>query len=123
NYCASAQCISDTLRVARVTSLRWAGSFRGGDSVLFRMDSGSNLADGATLSALAVRDSAATATAALGFGRLGVAYATLAPENTNRLFVEGDSILSFLAFPTDSDTALALYACRWNTLCEVDTLT
>ncbi len=130
NYCASAQCISDTLRVARVTSLRYAGTFRGGDSLLFvdrgSSDTAAGLADGARLTALAVRDSAGTAEAALGFGRLGVAYARLAPENSNQLFVEPDgepdSVLSFLAFPTGSDTALALYSCRWNALCEVDTL-
>lgn len=123
--------ISDSQRVARATSLRYAGTFRGGDSLIFpdRLgnDSASGLANSANLTALAVRDSAGTATAVLGFGRLGIAYARLAPENSGQLFLEDDgetpdSTLAFLVFPTGSDTALALHSCRWNALCRVDTL-
>lgn len=127
NYCVSSQCLSDNLRVARVAALRYQGTFRGGDSLLFIDHAGSDtsagLADGARLTALAVRAAASDTTAALGFGRLGVAYARLAPENSSRLFAEADSVLAFLAFPAASDTAIALYACRWNDTCHVDTLT
>lgn len=120
--------ISDSQRVARATSLRYAGNFRGGDSLVFRdpMDSAgsSALADGARFTALAIRDtgSGQPARAVLGFGRLGIAYAELAPESSSSLFAAGDTVLAFFAFPTASDTAVELYACRWNRLCRVDTL-
>src|SRR5690606_31315241 len=39
------------------------------------------------------------------------------------LFAAGDTVLAFRAFPTDSDSALDFYSCRWNSLCRVDTLT
>lgn len=116
----------DSSRVARVTSLRFNGSFRGGDSLLFRdrLDSAgaSALADGARLTALAVRDTVEgqPAMAVLGFGRLGVAYAALADEASDSLFV--DDTVNFVAFPAASDSTLDLHACRWNSLCRVDTV-
>lgn len=121
--------ISDSQRVAYATSLRFGGSFRGGDSLIFPdpLESAgvSPLADGARFTALAVRDTVGgqPATAVLGFGRLGIAYATLAPESSLALFTPEDTVLSFQAFPTASDSLLELYACRWNRLCRVDTLT
>jgi hypothetical protein len=120
--------VSDSQRVARVTSLRYAGSARGGDSLIFRdpTDTTLPLADGARLTALAVRDSAGTSVAALGFGKLGVAYARLAPENGTATLTAtlpgGDTLARFVAFPSASDTARLLYTCRWNRLCRVDTL-
>lgn len=122
--------ISDSQRVARVAALRYGGTLRGGDSLIFRdpLDTALPLADGARLTATIVRDSAGSepAVAVLGFGRLGIAYATLAPEtgaNSAALLSDADSVVSFLAFPAGSDTAVALHACRWNALCRVDTLT
>ncbi len=121
--------ISDSQRVARATSLRFGGTFRGGDSLIFPdpLDTGgvTRLTDGAHFTALAVRDTAGgqPATAAMGFGRLGVAYATLAAESSAALFAADDSLLSFQAFPTTSDSILELPSCRWNRLCRVDTLT
>jgi hypothetical protein len=116
--------ISDSQRVARATSLRYQGTFRGGDSVIFAdrvgADTGAGLAGSANLTALAVRVAATDTTAALGFGRLGVAYARLASESSNRLFA--DTVLTFMAFPAASDSAVALYACRWNRLCRADTV-
>jgi hypothetical protein len=120
--------VSDSQRVARVTSLRYAGTFRGGDSLIFRdpTDTTLPLADGARLTALAIRDSATVSRAVLGFGRLGIAYARLAPETGSGSAVLFDSTadtVRFLAFPSSSDTAFPLYSCRWNRLCRVDTLT
>jgi hypothetical protein len=117
--------ISDSQRVARATSLQFNGAFRGGDSLIFAdrvgADTASRLANSANLTALAVRVAASDTTAALGFGRLGVAYAKLAPQNADSLF-DKDTI-AFLAFPAASDTAVAIHACRWNAPCRVDTLT
>lgn len=121
--------ISDSQRVARVTSLRFGGTFRGGDSLIFRdpldATSASDLADAARLTALVVRDAedAQPARAVLGFGRLGIAYATLADDSSSSLFTAVDTALSFQAFPTASDSALDVYSCRWNRLCDVDTVT
>lgn len=119
--------ISDSQRVARVTSLRYAGTFRGGDSLVFRdplSDTVPNVGGG-RLTALAVRDSAGTFDAVLGFGRLGIATARLAPETgpaSATLFDTADTLVRFLAFPRDADTAVPFAACRWNSLCRVDTI-
>jgi hypothetical protein len=116
--------VTDSTRVARVTSLRFDGSFRGGDSLIFR-DLDSTLVTGAYLTSVAIRSAATDTTAALAFGRLGIAYARLAPETgtaSTTLFTTADTLLNFLAFPSGSDTATALYTCRWNRLCRVDTL-
>lgn len=119
---------SDSQRVARATSLRFNGTFRGGDSLIFRdrigADSASNIADAARLTAMVVRDTqpgGQPARAALAFGRLGIATVNLSPEsNTSSLFA--DSVLNFVAFPTGSTNALTLYECRWNRVCRADTL-
>jgi hypothetical protein len=121
----------DSTRVARVTSLRFAGDFRGGDSLVFRdrVDTAgaSALADGARLTAVAVRDTGGgqPARVVLGFGRLGIATLRLARESSPSLFVDpdfADTVLNFIAFPTGSNTALPLHSCRWNRLCRVDTV-
>ena len=119
--------ISDSQSVARVTSLRYAGTFRGGDSLIFRdplSDTASNVASG-RLTALAVRDSAGTYDAVLGFGRLGIATARLAPESgpaSATLFDAADSLVNVLAFPRGSATAVPFATCRWNRVCRVDTI-
>lgn len=119
--------ISDSQRVARVTSLRFNGTRRGGDSLIFRdrigADSGSTIADAARLTAMAIRDEnvgSQPARAVLGFGRLGLATLTLQPSSSASLFA--DTILNFIAFPTDSSEARPVLACRWNRLCGADTL-
>ena len=116
--------ISDSQRVARATSLRYAGTFRGGDSLIFRdpVDTTLPLADGARLTAVAVRDSAGTATAVLAFGRLGIAYTRLAGESGTATVDPLDSMVVFRAFPATSDTQRTLHTCRWNRLCRIDTL-
>ncbi len=117
--------ITDSTRVVRATSLRFDGTFRGGDSLIFRdLDTSIALLKGANLTALAIRTAADT-TAVLGFGRLGIAYARLAPETgpgSTVLFNPADTLVHFVAFPSASDTARALYSCRWNRLCRIDTL-
>lgn len=121
--------ISDSQRVARATSLRFGGTFRGGDSLVFPdpLDTAgaTRFADGVQLTALAVRDTVGgqPARAVLGFGRLGIAYATLASESSASLFAADDTVLTFHAFPTASDSAREFYSCRWNRVCRIDTLT
>lgn len=118
--------ITDSTRVVRATSLRFDGSFRGGDSLVFRdLDTNLPLLSGARFTAMAVRTASTDTTAVLGFGRLGIAYARLAPETgpgSTVLFNPADTVVRFLAFPSASDTLDTLYSCRWNRLCRVDTV-
>ncbi len=122
---------NDSTRVARVTSLRFNGSFRGGDSLMFRdrIDSAgvTNVADGAQLVAVAVRDTqpgGQPARAVLAW-RFGISTMRLAREARPSLFVDSnfaDTVVNFIAFPTGSSTAIPLHSCRWNRLCRIDTL-
>lgn len=115
--------ISDSQRVAHAAALRYDGSVRGADSLIFRdpIDTAAGLADGAPLSALAIR-AAADTIAVLGFGRLGIAYSELSAQTASRPLA--DDSVRFMAFPADVDTVLELFVCRWNSSfpCRVDTV-
>ncbi len=116
--------ISDSQRVARVAAMRFEGTVRGADSLIFRdpVDTAAGLADGTTLSALAIREAAGDTSVVFAFGRLGIAHSGLASQIAVPRPLADDSV-RFRAFPWDADTILELTTCAWNSLCRADTVT
>ncbi len=114
---------ADSARVSRIASLLYDGTFKSNsgklrnDSLILPLGDAGSVARGSGLTAMAVWHD----TLILGFGKLGLTYAHLAPDTGDALF-RNDSI-AFSSIPSSGNlTANLITPCVWNQKCRADTI-